>query len=253
MKARKLRNILIALLAVVFAVSAFHIIKIAHDYKTADKANTELQERFVNQVDPTPEPTPETTSDAAIEEKIHIPISIDYEALAKENEDIIGWIYCPDTPINYPVVQGENNDQYLRADLKGKYLVSGTIFADYRNGVVGNDNNLIIYGHNMKNSTMFGTLVKYKKQSYYDAHPIIYFLTPDNDYVIELVAGAVVKRDSDIYQLMPLAKTVEDIISTATFHSDVEVTENDKLITLSTCSYEFNNARYVLIGKLKRA
>ena len=52
---------------------------------------------------------------------------------------------------------------------------------------------------------------------------------------------------------MPLAKTVEDIISTATFHSDVEVTENDKLITLSTCSYEFNNARYVLIGKLKRA
>jgi sortase B len=253
LKARILRNILIALLAVVFAVSAFHTIKITHDYKTADKANTELQERFVNQVDPTPEPTPETTSDAAIEEKIHIPISIDFEALAKENEDIIGWIYSPDTPINYPVVQGENNDQYLRADLKGKYLVSGTIFADYRNSTVGNDNNLIIYGHNMKNSTMFGTLVKYKDQAYYDEHPILYFLTPDNDYVIELVAGAVVKRDSDIYRLMPLAKTVEDIISTATFHSDVEVTENDKLITLSTCSYEFNNARYVLIGKLKRA
>ncbi len=241
MKYKKLRTTLIAILTVVFAVSAFHIIKITHDYKTADKANTELQERFVQEIQPTNE-----------EEKIQIPISIDFAALKQENSDIIGWIYCPDTPINYPVVKGKDNNQYLRTDLKGKYLVSGTIFADYRNGNVGEDSNYIVYGHNMKNSTMFGTLVKYKEQSYYDAHPILYFLTPDDNYVIELCAGAVVKRDSNIYLPTPNENTVESIVSKSTFDSTVEIDTGENIITLSTCSYEFNNARFVLIGKLNK-
>lgn len=230
------------LLTAVFAVSAFHIIKITLDYKKADKANTELQERFVQEVEPTTEPV-------ADEKKIQVPISIDFDALKQENSDIIGWIYCPDTPINYPVVKGKDNNQYLRADLNGKYLVSGTIFADYRNGNIGDDRNYIVYGHNMKNSTMFGTLVKYKEQSYYDAHPVLYFLTPENNYVIELCAGAVVKRDSDIYQPTPQETTVTEIVGKSTFNSTVELTESDDIITLSTCSYEFNNARYVVIGK----
>ena len=241
MKYKKLRTTLIAILTVVFAVSAFHIIKITHDYKTADKANTEFQERFVQEIQPTNE-----------EEKIQIPISIDFDALKLENSDIIGWIYCPDTPINYPVVKGKDNNQYLRTDLKGKYLVSGTIFADYRNGNVGEDSNYIVYGHNMKNSTMFGTLVKYKEQSYYDAHPILYFLTPENNYIIELCAGTVVKRDADIYKTTPNENTVTDFIAKSTFVSEVEIADGDRIITLSTCSYEFNNARYVLIGTLKK-
>ena len=241
MKYKKLRITLIATLTVVFAVSAFQIIKITHDYKTADKANTELQERFVQEIQPTNE-----------EEKIQIPISIDFDALKQENSDIIGWIYCPDTPINYPVVKGKDNNQYLRTDLKGKYLVSGTIFADYRNGNVGEDSNYIVYGHNMKNSTMFGTLVKYKEQSYYDAHPILYFLTPDKNYIIELCAGAVVKRDSDIYKTTLNDNTVADFIAKSTFKSTVTIEKGENIITLSTCSYEFNNARYVLIAKLKK-
>ena len=238
MKYKKLRITLIAILTVIFAVSAFQIIKATHDYKTADKANTELQERFVQEIQPTNE-----------EEKIQIPISIDFDALKQENSDIVGWIYCPDTPINYPVVKGKDNNQYLRTDLKGKYLVSGTIFADYRNGNVGEDSNYIVYGHNMKNSTMFGTLVKYKEQSYYDAHPILYFLTPENNYIIELCAGSVVKRDSDIYKTTLNENTVADFIAKSTFKSTVTIEKEENIITLSTCSYEFNNARYVLIGK----
>lgn len=241
MKFKKLRITLIAILTVIIGISAFNIIKITHDYKTADKANTELQERYVQEIEPTTN-----------EEEIQVPISIDFEALKKENSDIIGWIYCPDTPINYPIVKGKDNKQYLRTDLKGKYLVSGTIFADYRNGNIGDDRNYIVYGHNMKNSTMFGTLVKYKEQSYYDAHPILYFLTPECNYVIELCAGAVVKRDSDIYKTSPQENVITDIVGKSTFCSTVEIAECDDIITLSTCSYEFNNARYVLIGILKK-
>jgi sortase B len=181
-----------------------------------------------------------------------MPICIDFDALKQENNDIIGWIYCPDTPINYPVVKGKDNNQYLRADLKGKYLVSGTIFADYRNNEVGEDKNYIVYGHNMKTSTMFGTLVKYKDQTYYDSHPILYFLTPERNYIIELIAGAVVKRDSDIYQTAPADNTIADIMIKSTFNSTVEIGKGENIITLSTCSYEFNNARYVVVGKLKK-
>ena len=245
MRFKKLRTTLIIILSVIFAVSAFHIIKITHDYKTADKTNTEIREQFVQMIEPTTESTAEN-------EKIQMPICIDFDALKQENNDIIGWIYCPDTPINYPVVKGKDNNQYLRADLKGKYLVSGTIFADYRNNEVGEDKNYIVYGHNMKNSTMFGTLVKYKDQTYYDSHPILYFLTLERNYIIELIAGAVVKRDSDIYQTAPADNTIADIIIKSTFNSTVEIGKGENIITLSTCSYEFNNARYVVIGKLKK-
>ena len=245
MKFQKPRIILIVILTVVFAVSAFHIIKITRDYKTADKTNTEIREQFMQMIEPTTESTAEN-------EKIQMPICIDFDALKQENNDIIGWIYCPDTPINYPVVKGKDNNQYLRADLKGKYLVSGTIFADYRNNEVGEDKNYIVYGHNMKNSTMFGTLVKYKKQSYYDAHPTLYFLTPEHNYIIELIAGAVVKRDSDIYQTALADNTIADIMIKSTFNSTVEIGNGENIITLSTCSYEFNNARYVVVGKLKK-
>lgn len=104
----------------------------------------------------------------------------------------------------------------------------------------------------MKNSTMFGTLVKYKDQTYYDSHPILYFLTPERNYIIELIAGAVVKRDSDIYQTAPTDNTIADIMAKSTFNSAVEIGNGENIITLSTCSYEFNNARYVVIGKLKK-
>ena len=249
MKFKKLRVALIGILAVIFAVSAFHIVKITQDYKKADQANAALQDRFVQEI----EPTTESTAEPTVEEvKITVPIRIDFDGLKQENSDVVGWIYCPDTPINYPVVQGKDNNQYLRADLKGKYLKSGTLFADYRNGEFGKDANYIVYGHNMKNGTMFGTLVKYKEQAYYDAHPILYFLTPEGDYIIELCAGAVIKRNSALYQPVPNRATIQEIIATSTFEATAELCEDESIITLSTCSYEFNNARYVLIGKLKK-
>lgn len=226
---------------VIFAVSVFQIVKITYDNKTAEKENTELQQRFVKKV-----------AKRQDDKTVQVPIRIDFEALQTKNNDIVGWIYCPDTPINYPVVKGKDNNQYLRADLKGKYLVTGTIFVDYRNGNIGADSNYILYGHNMKNSTMFGTLVKYKEQAYYNAHPIMYYLTPNGNYLIELFAGAVVKDDSDIYQLTPQQATVEDLKAKSTFVSAFTTDITDSIITLSTCSYDFNNARYVLLGRLNK-
>lgn len=245
MKLYRPRIFFVCFFLFVFLISTLNIIKIYSDYKTADNVNENMQDRFVQAIKIESEPPDE-------EVKIQAPICIDFDSLIQENNDVIGWIYCPNTPINYPVLKGEDNNKYLRTDLKGNYLVSGSIFADYRNGKIGQYRNYIVYGHNMKNSTMFGTLVKYKDQTYYDSHPILYFLTPDANYIIELCAGAVVKRDSDIYQTAPADNTIADIMAKSTFNSAVEIGNGENIITLSTCSYEFNNARYVVVGKLKK-
>lgn len=182
------------------------------------------------------------------------PIEVDFDVLLEKNRDVIGWLYCEDTPINLPVVQSSDNDYYLRRLLDGTWNSAGTLFADYRNTGDFSDENTIIYGHNMKNSSMFGSLTKYKTQSYYDEHPVLWLLTPETDYKVELIAGYVTPVDSEIYFLPQTEQEVQALIEQAiqksTFTADVELTDTDRYLTLSTCSYEYDNARYVLIGRL---
>lgn len=232
-------------MAITFVVSTAGVGFTLYEYYQADKAYSDLQNRFValssNETDRTPKET--------------APISVDFEALLRENADIIGWLYCENTPINYPVVQAEDNDYYLRRDLHGEYLRTGTLFADYRCPTVGTGQNHIIYGHNMQNSSMFGTLVNYKEQKYYEEHPVLYYLTPNNDYKIELFSGFTADAKSDIYRTEigdteAFEAFLQEMIAKSTFNSDVFVTGEDRIVMLSTCSYEFNNARYVVFGKL---
>ena len=108
----------------------------------------------------------------------------------------------------------------------------------------------------MKDGTMFGSMVKYKQQTYYDEHPVIYLLTPDRTYCIELLAGYVTSVISDAYRLNfdsaeLMDKYVEEAIKKSTFKSNADYKSGDRLITFSTCSYEYTNARYVVVGKLK--
>ena len=247
-------TLLILLLSGILVYASYMAIKEVREYKEAEQLYEELQEEFV-ETKPTEDIEPDETTASA--EPIEVaPITVDFTSLLEQNGDIVGWLYCQDTPINYPVVQAEDNDRYLRRDLNGKYLVSGTVFVDYRNGTIGVDRNYIVYGHNMKDGSMFSSLAKYKEQSYYEEHPVLYYLTPNGDYKIELYAGMVVKRDALIYVPNPdeaeFAEFLRNAKDKSTFKSDVEITENDTRITLSTCSYEYNNARYIVIGKLNQ-
>lgn len=192
-------------------------------------------------------------SDAALPETA--PIRVDFEALLQENTDIVAWIYCPDTPINYPVVQSEDNSYYLRRLVNGTWNSSGTLFLDYRNEDDFSDVNCVIYGHNMKNGSMFGTLTNYKNQEYYEQHPALYLLTPEYDYKVELLAGCTTPSDSAIYDIPALngttADQVMDLLAFSTFTAETDLKSEDHLLTLSTCSYEYGNARYVVTGVLK--
>lgn len=244
-------------LALLLVLSVTQTALILKDREEAEDYYGDLQDIVSSDLilDVTTEPTGDDVATFP-EEQDPIPVSIDLPALQALYPDVIGWLYCEDTPVNYPVAQGYDNNQYLRHLLNGNYNTAGTIFADYRNGDIGSDHNFVIFGHNMKNDTMFGSLVKYKNQDYYDAHPTFHYFTVDHVYRIELVAGYVTSISSDAYKVNfeneeQLQSYVDEAIKKSTFKSNVEYVAGNRIVTLSTCSYEFTNARYVVIGVLK--
>ena len=175
---------------------------------------------------------------------------INFKALQAVNSDVIGWIYSPDTKINYPVLQASNNDYYLYRLLDGTVNDNGSIFMDYRNDSTFKDGNTMIYGHHMQSGAMFADLMKYEKQSYYDQHPYLYILTPERNYRLDLFAAAVVQSTSDIYDTVVDDAVFQDCIKRSTFKSDIEFPTHN-VVTLSTCTYDYHSDdRYVVLGEL---
>ena len=208
---------------------------------------------------PTAEPaegaTPEPTADPGPEWEEYAPFSVDFEVLWEQSEDIVAWLYCEDTPINYPIAQSYDNEYYVERLLDGSWNAAGTLFLDCTNEPDFSEFNNIVYGHNMVNDSMFGTLDEYYDQAYYDEHPTMYLLTPEQYYKVELVAGVVNPIDSWLYNLDftdPQRKA--DLLFTwtelSTFETDTQYTTDDTFVTLSTCTYDYDYARFLLVGKL---
>lgn len=176
-------------------------------------------------------------------------IEVNFEELWKLNDDIVAWIYCANTKINYPIVQGYDNDYYLYRLLDGSWNANGSIFMDYGNSSDFSDANTMVYGHHMQNGAMFASLVKYKGQGYYDAHPYMYIMTPEKDYRLDLFAGCVVDSVADIYDFNPPESVIRNLIYNSTFESKIDYPTHN-VVTLSTCTYEYDDARYVVLGEL---
>ena len=169
--------------------------------------------------------------------------------LQNKYPDVCGWLTVDGTNIDYVFAQGKTNDTYLRHTLDGKCLVSGTIFMDYR-CPVDLDGYAILFGHHMKNGTMFADLLKFADTDFFKTHTTGAIYLPYASYPLEIIAYLVVERsDSVVYN--PDADN-EEILAYAKTHArqyrQVNLEENDTLITLSTCNYEFDNARSVLIA-----
>ncbi|MDO5546712.1 MAG: class B sortase [Eubacteriales bacterium] len=234
-------------------------------YVTQTRASSELNSGLAQEavtiripevkiVTPSQEQAPEAETTETVPPET-APVSVDFQQLKQTSDDIIAWLYSEDTPISLPVVQADDNQYYLRLLLDGSPNNAGTLFADYRNKPDFSDWNTIIYGHNMKNDTMFGTLEEYRKQEYYEEHPVMYLLTPEQDYKVVLFAGFVTPAVSSTYNILETVEERDALInkarSASTFQTEVEVTETDRVLSLSTCVYDYEDARYVLLGVLR--
>lgn len=246
---KTIKIILIIICLGVFLFSVYNIYNYLAEEYANKKLNDELLEKAVVEV-----PYTNTDDTNTLEsENYSVPISVDFSALKQENKDIVGWIYSENTSINYPVVQSDDNEHYLRRLINGEYNIAGSIFMDYRSNPNLEDKNTIIYGHNMKNDTMFGSLQEYKSQEYYNNHKIIYYFTPEESYVLKLFAGCTVSVESDIYTLSDInTNDINKYKAQSDFKCNVEINEEDKILILSTCAYEYEGARYIVMGVLDK-
>ncbi len=179
---------------------------------------------------------------------------MDFEELRARNDDTVAWITIPDTKIDYPVVQGDDNDYYLNHLFTREYGSAGSIFMQYTNAPDFSDKNTILFGHHMNNGSMFAGLDKYRSQKYYDEHPTMALYTPGGDRTVEWFASYAITAaplptafdgDSAFLEYVKRAK------AKSTFKSDVEILMTDRIITLCTCSYVADDARYILMGVLR--
>lgn len=252
--------VILALLVGVFLFAAYKVGSYYLEKYRSDKVISEAN-RFVSlpgdsdNNDPTQDPSgdPECPT-------------VQFDELLKTNGDVIAWIYGANTHINYPVVQGSDNDYYLRHLLDGTWNDNGSIFMDCANSADFSDQNSLIYGHNMTSGAMFSNLVKYKQQAYYDQHPYLYMLTPQQSYKLHLFAGVIVDAsgyildgngqvaysDCRVYQFQLTQEFLQQMVNHSTFRSTTSVPSADShIVTLSTCTYEFKNVRYVVLGVLE--
>ena len=181
---------------------------------------------------------------------------VDFAALKQINPDIVGWLYCEGTEINYPVVQGEDNSYYLKHLFDGTANPNGCLFLDCSIAGDFSDPHSIIYGHNMKNGYMFAGLEQYEEQTYYEAHPQMLLLTPEQNYTITLFSGYTASSSADAWTLHFADQTawsdwLQHAIDQSVFQSAYQPSETDRVLTLSTCSYDFDEARFVLLGALQ--
>ena len=184
-----------------------------------------------------------------------VPIQVDFEGLRAVNSDIAGWIYCEDTPINYPVVRGEDDEFYLHHSFDGESSNSGAIFIEAQNRPGFADSNTVIYGHHMKDGSMFAVLAKYADQTFYEEHPIMWLLTPEQDYKIIVFSGYTAAAVSDTYTIFEgpgpeLDEYLAKALESSDFQADLVPDSEARYVLLSTCAYNFKDARYVLHGML---
>lgn len=262
-KKKKRRNdplqiAIIVLLLVGMVGAGSQMVKTLLGYYRGKSSYDDLSSQVVATAVPmaTPTPEPEATEEPWVPDE-YAPISVDWDELLAINSEVVGWIYQPDTVINYPVTQTTDNDFYLHADLEGHYDVNGTVFVDMDSMLQVIRSNYILYGHHMANGSMFASLDKYSKQEYFDEHPKMYYLTPEGNYRIELIAAHVVESIAENYPIY--FSTLEEYqafldaaVEDSTFETIYDVSTNYQLMSLSTCNYSggYSDPRMLVHGMM---
>lgn len=251
----KLEKVIIVIASLAALTAAFMIFKTARDYKAASDEYDSLRQYASEEVSTTD--TAEKVSDIkpieleeaeerkelkSNENREDFPeMEVDFKALSEKNPDTVGWLYVGSCGISYPIVQGEDNDYYMHHTFEGTVNSSGAIIMDYRDDKYLKDWNTFIYGHNMKNGSMFGSLKKLlNDETLYDSDPYIYVYLPGYIYRYKIFSYYKDKPDSKMYwtadTLQEYRQYIRDALSLSVRDLGVETSEENNMVTLVTCS-----------------
>lgn len=255
-KQKKKGDILLTLVLIVaiavFCYAAVNLFHIYTEYKKGTDEYNHIEQMAVT------DRAPDSQEVAGPNAQPKAPIDVDFAALKSVNSDVVGWIYVEALDgISYPIVQGKDNETYLHQTYEKNYNFAGTIFVDYENSPDFSDCNTLVYGHNMKNGSMFGMLKKYRAdETLYNASKYFWILTPEKDYRYEIIAAYTTSVNSDTYTLFkgPGKEFLEyekKMFQNSEIRTDATASEanvKDKIVTLSTCTGN-QATRFVVQGK----
>ena len=243
-KKLNLKKIILAIALIAFSVLFIINIGIYLKNRETKKEYEKLAERVTQNVG--------TDSEADAEAPYVSPI--DFASLKMDNPDTIGWIRVPDTNIDYPIVQGTDNDFYLKHDFYGEKNVAGAIYLDFESEKDFISRNNILYGHNMKNGSMFKDVVRYKDPEYFKSHQFFSIYTPSREIHLKAVACYYGAADDNVAVRKTRFKSQENfdewvkaILAPCSYKEDVLYPARN-MYSLVTCSYEVNNARTFLFA-----
>lgn len=242
MKKQKLwSNIVLVIAILVFLFSAYKLYGIYAEYNKGKQEYKDVMDEVITET---------------VEEKQEkVIFRVDFEKLLKINSDAVAWIrFDKPEKISYPVVQGKDNSEYLKKTFEKKKNGAGTLFVDVYNKGDFSDRNTFIYGHNMKNGSMFGQLRKYKEASFCKEHPYFYIYTPDGKEITYQIFAVGIVEDTDKSYNKFFADDVEyeqylkHVKSVSRYDTGVEVTKESQIVSLSTCTNATETQRLLVHG-----
>lgn len=238
--------VVVGIVGVVFG--GINIVKAQKDYSVGEATYENIAsiasiERIEREVSISDENN--SVEEVVEEEKYY---DIDFAALKEVNEDIVGWIIIEDTVINYPILQSEDNADYIRTTPEGVRATAGSIFLDC--GCDEDSINYIIYGHNMKDGSMFGVLKEYRDENFYNEHPYVYILTENEQVRYQIISVHETRFDSENYYTSFTENGYTEFLMNekeiSLYPTFAQIDASKKVITLSTCINGSNTKRLVL-------
>ena len=244
--------------AIVIVIAGIKLISMTMDYRKGDKVYDTVREVVIKDEPQKgiPKPDKDKTEDPEVEKPWYQSIVVDMDELKQINSDAVGWIHFENEDISYPIVRGKDNDTYIHTAFTGEQVSAGSIFMDVDNKADFTDNHTLIYGHNMKDLTMFGKLKYYKTdEDYFPEHKYFQIITNNKKLRYQVFAYKEVEDDSLIYAVYSNSNTdfykfAKNVISSANQCPEgVVVGYDDRVVTLSTCT-DRDDKRFVVCGIL---
>lgn len=243
---QKFKKIIIIVLSLLLVISVVSVMVL----KVFEHKDTEIQQEISQALD-------KIEIEKQITERIE-----QVKELKKENEDIIGWLEIKDTNINYPILQGTDNEYYLTHNYKKEKIAGGSLFLDKDYDFSIPSSNLLIYGHRNKKGIMFEDLLKYKDEQFHKEHPKIRFTTTEDDSEYEIISvfysRVYYQDEKDVFRYYYFVNAeneeeynnyIEQCKKVSIYNIETTAKYGDQLLTLSTCEYSQANGRFVIVAK----
>lgn len=264
-KSKNIWKILLVLCVVGVLACVVAMLMKGNQRRAAEENYEELQEMSVSEEETEGVLVEESSEEKESELGVDIPEkNIDFEAISQENDDVYAWIYIPETKVDYPVLQHPTDDSYyLNHNMDGSAGYPGCIYTELLNEKDFTDPNTVLYGHNMDDDTMFGSLHDFENEDFFEEDHYIYVYTTEDVYVYQVFAAYEYPAIHLLYNFNLddpavyadyVAGIYESKGRVANIREDIQVTAEDKIITLSTCTTDHENSlRFLVQGVLLNA